>query len=318
MDRTHFPASSEDDAINTYISDFSERWVADPHIQFEFLDWMESVLNQRSKRLSPFNWTNDEDCFLIVLKSFLELRSCLVKQGFYSFRKKETEDLLQLFFEQFNQDLLTNVIKSNEYTAVIQEAQRFFSTNISPYTKLNENEESTESIEAWAKVWLIRPHFSKYKSYYEQLPTIQLQHLLKNFVIKDLVQQHHHPPTRRTLFKILGFHKEFKTALTIWKHSHDEIFPMNLEERQLVDIIGEEETRLIFPYYFHWIEQLIEKKTSSSYKLAITLLSELYHHALKLKKQDQFTLFMTFLCKKYKRYTAFYKELTSFADTFTR
>ncbi|MCR6095737.1 hypothetical protein HXA31_09980 [Salipaludibacillus agaradhaerens] len=320
MSRPHFTISSfpEDETIKTYINDFSERWVADPHIQFEFLERMENFLGRYSKQLSPSTWTNDEHCFLIILNSFIELRNCLVKQGFYSFRKKETENLLQLFFEQFNQDLLINVINGNQYTSVIQECQRFFSSIINPYTNLNKIEESVESIEAWANIWLTRPHFTKYKSYFNQLSTFQTQHFLKNYVIKDLVQQQHHPPTRRTLFKILGFHKEFEVALTIWKHSHEEIFPMSLEEKEVVNIIAEEETELIFPYYFHWIEQLIEKKTSSNYKLAITLLSELYHHALKLKKQDQFMLFMTFLFKKYKHYTAFYKELTSLADTFTR
>lgn len=193
----------------------------------------------------------------------------------------------------------------------------FFSSVFMPYTKLNDQAENVESIEAWARMWLTRPHFTKYKAYFNQLSTIQTKQSLKHIVMTELVQQQHHPPTRRTLFQILGFHKEFETALTLWKQTHNELFPMSFEEKQLLDTIAEEETELIIPFYIHGIEQLIEKKSSSTYKLAFSLLSELYHYMLKLKKEEQFTLFITLLSKKYKRYTAFHEELTSLANTFT-
>ncbi|UTR15399.1 hypothetical protein MM221_02055 [Salipaludibacillus sp. LMS25] len=312
-----FLSCTEDEAIKNYITEFSERWVANPHIQFEFHQWMKNLLNHYSKRVASSTWTSDEHCLLIILSSFIGLRSCLVKQGFYSFRKKETENMLRSFLEQFNQDLLTNDIKDNQYADVLQECQRFFSSVFMPYTKLNDQAENVESIEAWARMWLTRPHFTKYKAYFNQLSTIQTKQSLKHIVMTELVQQQHHPPTRRTLFQILGFHKEFETALTLWKQTHNELFPMSFEEKQLLDTIAEEETELIIPFYIHGIEQLIEKKSSSTYKLAFSLLSELYHYMLKLKKEEQFTLFITLLSKKYKRYTAFHEELTSLANTFT-
>ncbi|MCD8511003.1 MAG: hypothetical protein LRY73_14840 [Bacillus sp. (in: Bacteria)] len=64
----------------------------------------------------------------------------------------------------------------------------------------------------WLAAWLVRPHFPKYKVFYESLPQ-QAQVSFAEKAIGNLREQTHHPHVRRVYFQLLLYHEFFDEGL---------------------------------------------------------------------------------------------------------
>ncbi|WP_416151295.1 hypothetical protein ACM26V_10100 [Salipaludibacillus sp. HK11] len=301
----------EIDSLTATIRSYSDEWMYQSKVEHHYRKWVKSILNRVEDFVNDHPSNYHQWKLIIILLLFNKLRNQLVIKGHYSFRKKEIENLLYDMLKQCPQGTLTSIHENDTFHELITKAEQDFS-HLKQLKQIDLNLPDTRSNDAWLNQWLTRPHFSKYKNYYYQLSSELEKEKVQNQVIENLFQLQAHPPTRRTFFQIIAFHKSFEHAINAWLYYPQDPLTLSREEQDVIKTIAEERSDLAIPLYMQWIEVLIEKKTSSHYQKAIFLIKELNKLMKQTGRQEEFTSFLLLLKKKYRRYVAFYEELKTY------
>lgn len=288
---------------------YSEEWMYHPQIEYRFRSWVESILSHAKTIVSDRHLSYIQWQMIMMILIFRELRNRMVERGFYSFHRRAVEKLFIDMIQLFPLDTIYSMYQNESLQSILEQTEQDFSS-IKQLKLFQVNvPDKSKDHDLWIKQWLTRPHFSKYKQYYNELSSLIEKNHLQEIVIQKLFQLQAHPPTRRTLYQIIEFHDDFIQGIAGWLHYPQDPLNLSREEQQLFSRICQEREDLAIPLYMQWAERLIEKKTSQHYKKAISLLIELKTVLTFAGNEKEFQQFIAILKKRFKGYAAFYEEL---------
>lgn len=250
----------------------------------------------------------------LLLSLFMEIKKELKVRGSYSMQKKEIEKTLELYlceipFHFTTQKDLDFLMEAN---AEFPQVDSFkMSTEKPPHLF---SFDIKNEVDDWLSKWMIRPHFARYKNYYDKIENKEAKTFLADRIIEELHKQIAHRPIRRTLFQIVSFHQRYEQGIDLWNLSPCDPLTLSMEEQQFFKLVSRYSSHLVIPLYMQWIERLIEKKTKKHYELSITLLAEVQAVMRATDSNERFQLFLQVLQKRYKGYSALQKELKQFDD----
>ncbi|MCE7794915.1 hypothetical protein K8O68_21225 [Salipaludibacillus sp. CUR1] len=292
------------------IHSFCDQWISDASLTEKLTDWIKNITPDREDINDPL--VSEKKHLVLLIYIFLEMKNFLLTLGFYTFRKHEAEKTLQKMVEQFSCQAVLDVQQDDLHQPLIEQFNRAFpSVKLPCYNQKKTVEEKQQHIQ-WLRRWLARPHFSLYKEYYNRIGSPENKEEARTYAINSLTVQISHPPTRRTLFQILTYHKEFDLGVTLLRRHRLDPLLQSIEEKNFVQEMSAQRPELTLPLYMQWIESLVEKKSAKHYKLAFVFLSGLKENMLILNQEKNWSLFLSLLQSKYNSYKAFNEELKKY------
>ncbi|SER94095.1 hypothetical protein SAMN05518684_105210 [Salipaludibacillus aurantiacus] len=292
------------------IQSFCDQWISDASLTNKLPDWINN-LSLGSRDING-SLLSEKKRLVILLYIFVEMKNFLLTLGFYTFRKHEAEKTLQKMVEQVSCETVLNVQQDDRHRPLIEQFNKAFpSVKLPSYIQKKTAEEKQQHIQ-WLRRWLARPHFSLYKEYYNRIGSPEEKEEARTYAINSLALQISHPPTRRTLFQILTYHKEFDLGFTLLRRHQLDPLLQSIEEKNFVQEMSAQRPELTLPLYMQWIESLVEKKTTKHYKVAASFLSGLKENMFILNQEKNWSLFLSLLKSKYKSYKAFNEELKKY------
>ncbi|MDQ0257994.1 hypothetical protein J2S74_005457 [Evansella vedderi] len=251
----------------------------------------------------------------IICYSFREIRSRMIEKGLFMLRKKKLEMLLQSTLSSFPLEVYDSLLNENTgwsrlFTTTINAMEREFSITL-PSIKANKSSHKAISSQDWLNSWLVRPHFPKYKHYYESIGDKGEQKFLETKAKNKLRVQAHHPHVKRVYFSLLAYHQCYEEGMDELFRSVSDPLHLTPEEKQFLDRLLQYHHPRLRSLLHHFIERLVERKTKQHYKEAIKyiiMLEEIYKREHLV---ERFHTYVKILKKRYERFSSFQKELAA-------
>ncbi|MBU9711476.1 hypothetical protein [Evansella tamaricis] len=248
---------------------------------------------------------------VIIIQSFREVRSLMIKQQLYLIRKKQIDALFHKVLQAIAPSTIEQLLKENSsWSSLLKQGiagvNKEFSVTL-PISIIQDFEPDLDN-NVWLSQWLVKPHFQKYKLFIENLTDEMTKQKMIETCIAMLKKQTHHHHSKRVFFQIVSYHKKYDVGMN---QLYLTIDPLHLSEEEEVfinDLIAAQHPK-ITSLLHQFIERLVEKKSRTHYLKAInylTMLEKLY-----ITKEPFFQEYLTLLMKKYSRYTSFTKELSN-------
>lgn len=250
---------------------------------------------------------------VIICYSFRAIRYRMNKSGLFSLRKKKLETALQDLMRGFDEAKLHEIITGERQWAeffhrTINAIQREYHCSL-PIWKEKKDVTSLET-EVWFDEWLVRPHFPKYKAYFEVLPK-EVQDSFAEKSVEVLRKQTHHPHVRRVYFQVLLFHEKYDAGLQEMLERVVDPLQLTPEEDIFITALIDSYVDGAFVLFHQFTERLIERKSKSHYKQAVKYIDILFTLYDQQQTKEQFYEYMNLLKRKYERYSSFQKELSN-------